>query len=110
MSDPARRLDPESLLEHRAFVRAVVRKLIPDEHGVEDIVQETCLKALRSPPSAPGALRAWLARVGRNLAVSSLRWVLGYSPSWALALRRSGAEVPWEMFRRPPEDRFQRAS
>ncbi|MHC4133351.1 MAG: sigma-70 family RNA polymerase sigma factor [Planctomycetota bacterium] len=73
MSDPARDIDPESLLEHRAFVRAVVRKRIPDEHHVEDIVQETCLTALRSPPRAPGALHAWLARVGRNLAVSSLR-------------------------------------
>jgi RNA polymerase sigma-70 factor (ECF subfamily) len=73
MSDPAGRINPESLLAHRAFVRAVVRKLIPDEHHVEDIVQETCLTALRSPPRAPGALRAWLARVGRNLAVSSLR-------------------------------------
>jgi RNA polymerase sigma-70 factor (ECF subfamily) len=73
MSEPARNLDPESLLEHRAFVRAVVRRLVPDEHQVEDIVQETCLTALRSPPRSSGALRAWLARVGRNLAVSSLR-------------------------------------
>ena len=73
MSDPAGEINPESLLEHRAFVRAVVRKLIPDEHHAEDIVQETCLTALRSPPREHGALRAWLARVGRNLAVSSLR-------------------------------------
>ncbi|HZD22509.1 MAG TPA: oxygenase MpaB family protein [Acidimicrobiia bacterium] len=40
--------------------------------------------------------------VGRG-AVSTLRWALGYSPSWALALRRSGAEIPDELFRRRPD-------
>lgn len=39
--------------------------------------------------------------VGRN-AVKGLRWALGYSPSWALALSRVGAEVPVELFRRLP--------
>lgn len=38
-------------------------------------------------------------------AVASLRWALGYSPSWALALRRSGADIPDGLFRR----RFDRA-
>lgn len=33
-------------------------------------------------------------------AVASLRWALGYSPSWALALRRNGCEVPDGLFRR----------
>jgi len=33
-------------------------------------------------------------------AVASLRWALGYSPSWALALRRAGAEIPDGLFRR----------
>lgn len=47
--------------------------------------------------------------VGRT-AVGTLRWALGYSPSWALALRRTGSEVPWEMFRQVSEDRFDRAS
>ena len=60
-------------MEHRAFVRGVVRRLIPDEHQVDDIVQETWLTALRSPPQKAGSLRAWLARVGKNLAISTLR-------------------------------------
>jgi uncharacterized protein (DUF2236 family) len=42
--------------------------------------------------------------VGRA-AVASLRWATGYSPSWALALTRSGAEVPWDRFREPPLER-----
>jgi uncharacterized protein (DUF2236 family) len=35
-------------------------------------------------------------------AVNSLRWALGYSPSWALALHRSGREIPSGRFRRLP--------
>lgn len=46
--------------------------------------------------------------VGRA-AVRSLRWALGYSPSWALALTRSGRELPADLFRRLP-DRLDRAS
>lgn len=33
-------------------------------------------------------------------AVAGLRWALGYSPSWALALRRTGSEIPDGLFRR----------
>ena len=60
------------------------------------------------------------ARVVGRAAVNSLRWALGHSPSWALALQRVDAEVPTELFRRLPEvhrrsgsrnrdDRFQEA-
>lgn len=35
-----------------------------------------------------------------NAAVASLRWALGYSPSWALALRRTGSDIPEGLFRR----------
>jgi uncharacterized protein (DUF2236 family) len=37
-------------------------------------------------------------------AVASLRWALGYSPSWALALRRTGTEIPDGLFRRRFDD------
>lgn len=47
--------------------------------------------------------------VGKT-AVATLRWALGYSPSWALALKRTDSEIPWELFRQVPEDRFDRAS
>lgn len=39
-------------------------------------------------------------RIGR-LAVRSLRWALGSSPSWHVALIRAGAPVPSGMFRQP---------
>ena len=47
--------------------------------------------------------------VGRA-GVRSLRWALGYSPSWALALRRTGQEIPEELFRRIPDGVLDRAS
>lgn len=47
--------------------------------------------------------------VGRA-GVGSLRWALGYSPSWALALRRTGREIPEELFRRIPDGVLDRAS
>lgn len=47
--------------------------------------------------------------VGRA-GVRSLRWALGYSPSWALALERSGREIPKGMFRRIPDGVQDRAS
>lgn len=45
------------------------------------------------------------AEVVGKRAVATLRWALGYSPSWALALRRSGADIPEGLFRRIPESR-----
>lgn len=47
--------------------------------------------------------------VGRS-AVGALRWALGFSPSWALALQRTDSEIPWELFRQNPQDRLDRAS
>lgn len=41
--------------------------------------------------------------VGR-VGVRSLRWALGYSPSWALALRRTGQGIPEGLFRRIPDE------
>lgn len=43
----------------------------------------------------PGAVEAGTAIIG------TLRWALGYSPSWHLALVRSDAQVPQGLFRQP---------
>ena len=63
-------LSADTLLEHEPFVRAVVRGLVSDEGRVQDVLQETWLRALGRGPQSPGSLRAWLARVARNLARS----------------------------------------
>lgn len=59
-------------------------------------------------PTIPAALREQMglevsdvrARVGAA-SISALRWALGYSPSWHLALVRAGAPVPEGRFRQP---------
>ncbi|MEX1024242.1 MAG: RNA polymerase sigma factor [Planctomycetota bacterium] len=66
-------LSAETLLQHEPFVRAVVRGLLSDEGRVQDVVQETWLTALQRPPRAGSSLRAWLARVAKNLARDSHR-------------------------------------
>jgi uncharacterized protein (DUF2236 family) len=45
-------------------------------------------------------VRPGAKRVGQA-AVSGLRWAMGYSPSWEVALIRVGAEVPEGLFHRP---------
>jgi len=59
------------LLQHAAFLRRVVRGILADEQAVDDVVQGALLSALERPPRGTN-LRAWLARVARNLAIS--RW------------------------------------
>jgi uncharacterized protein (DUF2236 family) len=56
------------------------------------------------PPRILGILglrsRPGMRKAGRA-AVGGLRWALGYSPTWRLALVRSGAEVPSGLFKQP---------
>ena len=40
-----------------------------------------------------------------SAAVKGLRWALGYSPSWALALTRMGIERPQGVFKQDPQQR-----
>jgi len=56
-----------ALLENERFVRALLRSLI-DETQIDDVVQETWVRALTRPPSRGGSLRAWLGRVATNIA------------------------------------------
>jgi RNA polymerase sigma-70 factor (ECF subfamily) len=70
--EPKTGVDPRSLLEHKGFVRGIARGLLADEHAAEDVLQETWLRAIRRPPRH-AALRAWLGRVGRNLALTAMR-------------------------------------
>ena len=49
-------------------MQALAVSLLADGHRAEDVVQETCLAALRHPPHSADSLRAWLGRVVRNVA------------------------------------------
>lgn len=49
---------------------SIARKILPDERDSEECVSDTWLRAWNAiPPERPASLRAWLARVTRNLAL-----------------------------------------
>ena len=48
-----------------------------------------------------GLHRSSYGRVAGKSVTTALRWALGASPSWELALVRSGAEVPEGIFVQP---------
>lgn len=74
MPPHAAQLSEQALLENRDFLRLLARRLVwQDEHAAEDVVQEAWLAALERPPRFEGPLRAWLARVVRNLAFTALQ-------------------------------------
>ncbi len=64
--------EPEALLEHRAFLRAVAKGLLKDDAAAEDVAQETLLAAMERPPQGKN-LRGWLGAVARNLSLMTRR-------------------------------------
>lgn len=68
MNPPPNDLRPETLAEHLGWVRALARSLTSDSHLAEDLAQETCLAALRSPPPSDRPFPAWVRHVARNFA------------------------------------------
>ncbi len=66
-------LDAEVILQHSGFIRSLARGLLRDESLVDDVVQETLIKALEKGPRHRGALTAWLRTVTRNIAYKTYR-------------------------------------
>ncbi|QDV08523.1 ECF RNA polymerase sigma factor SigW [Planctomycetes bacterium Poly30] len=66
-------LDADFILQHSGFIRSLARGLLRDESLVDDVVQETLIKALEKGPRSEGALTAWLRTVTRNIAYKSYR-------------------------------------
>ena len=74
--DPSRTLDPAELLAQLNWVRRLARALVRDAHLAEDLAQETLRVTLEQPAGRVGggaALRAWLGRVARRLALDRFR-------------------------------------
>lgn len=66
-SNPSNPPAPEELLEHVAFVRQLARGLVYGEDRVDEVVQQSFLRAIKSPPKHRGNLRSWFAVVVRNV-------------------------------------------
>ena len=62
-------IDPEELLGHAGWMRALARGLLNDASRADDVVQDAWVAAVRQPPREKGAAGAWLARVVRNFAL-----------------------------------------
>ena len=56
----------EELIAHAAWMRRLARALAGGEADADDLVQEACVAALRSPPDPGRPARPWLAQVVRN--------------------------------------------
>src|SRR5262245_66551961 len=64
---------PSELERHRAFLQRLARELVRGEAAAEDLVQDAFVRALERPPLSGAALRPWLARVARRLAINRAR-------------------------------------
>jgi RNA polymerase sigma factor (sigma-70 family) len=58
----------DRLLEHRAWVRGLVRSIVLDPQGADDVEQQVWLTAVRHRGAPIEEPRAWLATVARNWA------------------------------------------
>lgn len=85
MSDTPETIPIEELLEHRRWLAALAANLVGGARA-EDLVQDTFVAALESPPRERRGLRGWLATVLRNRARDEWR----REKTEARALERSG--------------------
>ncbi len=70
MSSPrpaATALDAEVLLSHGAWLAALARALVAREDEVDDVVQQTYVRALEQPPRHAANVKGWLGTVARNV-------------------------------------------
>ncbi|MEM6672283.1 MAG: sigma-70 family RNA polymerase sigma factor [Planctomycetota bacterium] len=63
----------DELIRHGGFVRSIARDLLADDGLADDVVQETFVVALQSPPRSSAAITAWLRQVARRLALRHIR-------------------------------------
>jgi RNA polymerase sigma factor (sigma-70 family) len=69
MVDPSCPSVADAMLREAKWLRSLALSLVHDEHLADDVVQSTWLAALTHPPRRAGALRAWLGKVARRIAI-----------------------------------------
>jgi len=65
--------NPEALLEHVGFLRAIALGLLRNEADAEDVVQQTLVAAMEKQPADDRNLKGWLGAVARNFALMHFR-------------------------------------
>ncbi|MCP3917425.1 MAG: sigma-70 family RNA polymerase sigma factor [bacterium] len=80
--------DLQRLLTHTEWLRSLARRLVRDASAAEDLVQETFLAAMKSPPDPDRPVRPWLAGVVRRLAAMRARSEGRRSRRQAVAARK----------------------
>ena len=84
----------ERLYEHAGFLRALARSLLLDEAQADDVVQQTLIAALESPPPDQTQPRAWLSGVAKNLARMKRRGEGRRAQREQSVARREGGGAP----------------
>ena len=67
-TSPSNPAGAEALFLERLQLKALARRLLADEHGAEDILQDAWVLALEQPPPKDRPLGAWMSEVVRRLA------------------------------------------
>lgn len=70
---PALPLPNDLIASHAGALRALALSLLGDEHAADDVLQETFVRAIESPPAARTSLSGWLRTVVRSVALDRLR-------------------------------------
>lgn len=83
--------DLDTLLSEARWLEDLARRLVRDPNEADDVVQETFVAAMRSPPRE-GSLRAWLARVARNVVLERGRSESARVRRERAVARRDGSE------------------
>lgn len=81
----AHALRVQDLLAHRGWLYRLAVDIVRDADLARDLVQETCVAALKAAPPDADKVQPWLAGVLRNLARMNAR----------TAIRRRGREHAW---------------
>lgn len=63
----------DELLKNSRWIRGLAQRMLTDDHLVDDVVQQTYMTALRTPPPNLRSFRAWVSTVVRNRARMTLR-------------------------------------
>jgi DNA-directed RNA polymerase specialized sigma24 family protein len=97
---PSESLDAEALLRHGAWLARLARALVAKDDEIDDVVQQTYVQALATPPRRATNLRGWLGAIARNVIRASRRQDAARAVREELAPPPARPEAPDELVAR----------